>query len=257
VRSRMSGSDLKVIVAAHKPYWMPRDPCYVPIQVGSAGKETIMGFQRDDEGDNISSRNPNYCELTGLYWAWKHLDADYLGLTHYRRHFASKSSGEKRGRVATGEQLMDALRKTPIVLPKLRNYYIETNYSQYVHAHHVKDLETTRDILATTAPAYLNKYDEVMKRTYGHRFNMFIMRRDLANAWCEWLFGVVFELEKQLDISKYSQNDARVFGFVSERLIDVWVEVNGLPALDMPIVNLENQHWAKKGVSFIARKVRA
>lgn len=251
----MSGG-LRVVVAAHKPYWMPEDACYLPVQVGASGKEPIGNFQRDDDGENISAKNPNYCELTGLYWAWKNLDADYLGLAHYRRHFAM-GHGDKKSRVATGDQIMDAMRSTGLVLPKVRNYYIETNYTQYAHAHHEEDLEATRDVIAGRDPGALWKYDEVMGRTYGHRFNMFAMRRDLADAWCEWLFGVLFELEGCLDISGYSRNDARVFGFVSERLLDVWVEANGLAYTEMPVVNLENQHWVKKGASFLMRKAGA
>lgn len=251
----MSGG-LKVIVAAHKPYWMPEDECYLPVQVGAAGKEPIEGFQRDDEGENISLKNPNYCELTGLYWAWKNLEADYLGLAHYRRHFARRWIGEKKARVATGAQLAEAAASSGIILPKPRNYFIETNYSQYVHAHHEEDLRLTRAIIASKEPAGVDKYDEIMNRTYGHRFNMFVMRRDLADAWCEWLFSVLFELESRLDISGYSPNDARVFGFVSERLIDYWVEINGLAYSEMPVVNLESQHWVRKGTSFLARKLR-
>lgn len=244
---------LKVIVAAHKPYWMPGDPCYVPVQVGATGKDSIPGFLRDDDGVNISLKNPNYCELTGLYWAWKNLEADYLGLAHYRRHFAA-GRGEKKSRVATSVQILDALKTTDLVLPKIRNYYIETNYSQYVHAHHEEDLLVTREIIAEREPKMVWKYDEIMNRTYGHRFNMFVMRRELADAWCEWLFGVLFDLEGRLDTSGYSPNDARVFGFVSERLLDYWVESNELTYAEMPVVNLEDQHWVRKGASFLMRK---
>lgn len=76
-----------MIVAAHKAYRMPEDPMYLPLHVGKAGKSLELGFQGDDTGDNISEKNPEYCELTGLYWAWKNLDADYIGLSHYRRYF--------------------------------------------------------------------------------------------------------------------------------------------------------------------------
>ena len=78
--------NIKIIVASHKPYVMPEDKIYLPVQVGSYGKDSI-NFQRDDEGENISEKNPRFCELTGLYWAWKNLSCDYLGLAHYRRHF--------------------------------------------------------------------------------------------------------------------------------------------------------------------------
>ena len=55
-----------MIVAAHKAYRMPEDPMYLPLHVGKAGKSLELGFQGDDTGDNISEKNPEYCELTGL-----------------------------------------------------------------------------------------------------------------------------------------------------------------------------------------------
>lgn len=83
--------EIKVIVAAHKKYQMPKDELYLPLQVGSALHDSI-GYARDNDGDNISDKNPNFCELTGLYWAWKNLDADAVGLVHYRRHFGKNRS---------------------------------------------------------------------------------------------------------------------------------------------------------------------
>ena len=77
---------IKIIVATHKKYKMPEDEIYMPVHVGKKGKESI-GFIGDDEGENISEKNPYFCELTGLYWAWKNVNAEYVGLCHYRRHF--------------------------------------------------------------------------------------------------------------------------------------------------------------------------
>ena len=251
------GASLKVVVAAHKPYWMPKDACYVPVQVGAGGKLPLGGgFLRDDVGDNISGKNPNYCELTGLYWAWKNLEADYLGLAHYRRYFASGIFGDKRARIATEGQLLQALAGVDAVLPKPRRYYIETNYSHHIHVHRREGPDTLREVLADREPEGLPKYDEVMNRTWGHRFNMFVMRRDVADAWCEWLFDVLFELEGRLDIGGYTRNEARVFGYMAELLLDYWVEANGVSYREMPVVNLESQHWLKKGSWFVARKFR-
>lgn len=59
------------------------------LQVGAAltDRRIYEGVATDCEGDNISDRNQQFCELTGLYWVWKHAREDYVGLVHYRRHF--------------------------------------------------------------------------------------------------------------------------------------------------------------------------
>lgn len=252
-----SDADVKVVVATHKKYWMPSDKLYVPVRVGAEGKEENFGFIPDNTGENISSKNANYCELTGLYWAWKNLSCEYLGLAHYRRHFTlMKGTGDRRDAL-TLDQVRGLLTEADVLLPTKRNYWIETNYQQYVHAHHAEDLDETRRIIEEKYPKYIEAYDNSMKKTTGHRFNMFIMKKELADQYCEWLFSILFELEKRLDISDYSQNDQRVFGFVSERLLDVWLETNKIPYRDIPYIFLEKENWITKGVNFILRKINA
>ena len=234
--------DIRIIIATHKPYRMPGDKMYLPVHVGAAGKESL-GFQRDDEGDNISRKNPNYCELTGLYWAWKNLDDEYIGLAHYRRHFSNgRLCRDKWKRIISKEELACLLEECDMLLPKPRHYWIESNYSQYVHAHHAADLDTVRAILAEMHPEYIAAFDKVMKSTVGHRFNMFVMEKSCFDRWCKWIFGILSELEKRLDISGYSQNDARVFGFVAERLLDVWLMTNHVRYKDVPYVFMEPQN---------------
>ena len=247
--------NIKIIIAAHKAYRFPTDAMYLPIHAGKAlHPERNLGIQGDDAGENISCKNPNYCELTCLYWAWKQLQADYIGLAHYRRHFARSGLGDKWQRVLTQKQLEVLLKKAPVVLPKKRNYYIETNYQQYIHAHHKEDLEQTENILRQYYPEYLPAYESTMASTKGHRFNMFVMRQDLFRDYCRWLFDILFKLESQLDISRYSAYDARVFGFVAERLLDVWLLTNQISYAEVPVCNMENQHWGKKIFAFLKRK---
>ena len=140
------------------------------------------------------------------------------------------------------------------VFPRKRNYYIETNYSQYIHAHHEKDLIITREILVEKYPDYIQAWEDVMGRTSGHRFNMFIMKAPLFVAYSEWLFSVLFELENRLDISRYNSYDRRVFGFVAERLLDVWVVKNNVLYSEKGIYETESTNWLKKGSAFIWRK---
>ena len=243
--------DIKVIVATHKPYRMPSDDVYLPLQVGAAGKTSITGFTRDDVGIEISAKNATFCELTGLYWAWRNLKADAVGLVHYRRHFKGEQG------VALGDELTRLLEDHEVILPRRRNYFIETTYSQYVHAHHAQDLDVTRQILSERHPDYVASFDRVMKSTKGHRFNMFVMRWPQFDAYCSWLFDVLFELEHRLDISSYSPYDARVFGFVGERLLDVWLGVQvDVRMTELPVLHLESQHWPTKIMSFLSRKLR-
>ena len=247
--------NVKILIATHKPYWMPDDDIYLPIQVGSAINKTDLGYCRDDTGDNISAKNKNYCELTGLYWAWKNLEADYIGLSHYRRHFTVRKSRNKKTLPINGQEIKDLLSNYDVLLPKARNYFIETTYSQYIHAHHKEDLEYTEQIIVELFPEYIDSYHKVMKSTKGHRFNMFVMRKDIFDSYCEWLFSILFELEKRLDISKYSINDARVYGFVGERLLDVWLQKNLFVCKEIPYVFMEKQNWIKKGALFLKRKL--
>jgi len=246
-------SELQMLVASHKPYWMPVDAVYFPAFVGAALRETgsaPSGFARDDDGENISARNKNWCELTALYWAWKNPSgAKSVGLVHYRRHFRGAHG------VASGAELCAALAMVDAVLPKKRNYFIETTYSQYAHAHHSADLDETRRIIAERHPDCLAAFDEVMKSTSGHRFNMMVMKRRLLDDYCAWLFEILFELERRLDVSSYSDYDARVFGFVSERLLDVYVKAKGVKFAEMPVLHLESERWPRKIAAFLARKL--
>lgn len=245
-----------MMVAAHKYYWMPSDMAYKPMFVGAAGKESPAGsWWRDDTADNISEKNATFCELTGHYWLWKNLRADAYGLCHYRRHFArALPFGSKKQQVIGYSELERLLGKYDVILPKKRCYYIETNYSQYVHAHHAEDLEATRQILSERCPEYLPHWDRSMQQRSGHRFNMFVMRKEHFHAYSEWLFPILFELEKRLDISGYSVYDQRVFGFVAERLLDVWLMNQTLKVKECRVVHLESQHWGKKIASFLERR---
>ena len=242
-----------VVVATHKPYAMPADSLYLPLHVGAEGKESI-GFAGDKTGENISAKNPTFCELTGLYWAWKNLDADYIGLAHYRRHFGGKGKGEPLARVLTEAQAVRLLEGRDGILPKMRHYYIETLYDHYAHTMHVEPLDITGEIIREKYPAYVPAFEALKKRRSAHVFNMLILRRDHLDAYCTWLFDILFELEKRVDATDYDAFHARFFGRVSERLLDVWLSQNPLDLAEVPLVSIERTNWLKKGGSFLRAK---
>lgn len=249
--------NIKVIIATHKKYEMPNDKMYLPVHVGAEGKESI-GYQKDNEKDNISIKNPYFCELTGLYWAWKNLDADYIGLSHYRRHFASKKINKKDlfNSVLTLEEADKIFEDTDIITPNKRKYYIENLYSHYDHTLHIEPLDITGKIIEEKYPEYSKEFNRLKKRTSAHMFNMFIMKKDKLDEYCKWLFDILFELEKRVDNSKYDSFHSRFYGRVSELLFDVWLNTNGYDYKEVKVISMEKVNWWIKGTSFLKAKFK-
>lgn len=248
--------NIKIVTAVHKKYWLPDDSIYLPLQVGF-GED--LGINRDNTGNNISNKNANYCELTALYWVNENMDNfDFIGLDHYRRHFSNgKKLCCKKEKVLRRNDIEPLLKDDVVVLPKKREYFIETNYTQYIHAHNEIDLIKTRQIISEKYPNYLDTYDKIMSLTNGHRFNMMIMPRQIFKEYTKWLFDILFELERRLDIHEYTDNDKRVFGFVAERLMDVYIENNNIKFIELPYVFMEKQNWIIKVFNFLKRKTYA
>lgn len=243
---------IKVIVATHKPYEMPTDKMYLPVHVGAAGKESI-GYQRDDVGENISSLNPYFCELTGFYWAWKNLKYDYIGLVHYRRLF------EMNGRTLEQKQIEPYLGKIKVFTPKKRHYWIESLKTHYDHTHYPAHLNITREVLVNKYPEYESAYDKVVNRTWGYMFNMMIIERSLLDDYCTWLFGILFDVFKRIDTTKYSAFTKRYVGRISEILFNVWLQqkLNTGAIKKSQIMELDcnvEENWLVKIPAFLKAK---
>lgn len=243
---------MRAVIAAalHKESPLPSGALYLPVQAGAAIAPGL-GVTRDDTGVNISGRNGLYCELTVHYWLWKNVEADVYGLCHYRRYFTCRPFGKSLDDILTQAQLEALLQDADVLVPRPRIYLIETNYSHYAHAHRASDLDRLRAILAARMPEYLPAFDRVMKRRWGRRFNMFIMRRPQFEAYSEWLFGLLFELEEQLGDSI----QPRGMGFIAERLMDVWLEQNRPRMKQLRVLHTEGQQWPRRIAAFLWRKV--
>ena len=239
---------------------MPDDDVYLPIHAGREGKAEI-GYIGDNTGDNISAKNANYCELTVLYWAWKNLKCDYIGLCHYRRYFARENIHtdnieKKKTAILHRKDYEKLLQEYDVILPVKRNYYVETVRSQYEHAHNKRDIDETKRIVLELYPEYSEAFEKVMGRTKLYILNMFVMKKQQFDEYCSWLFSILFELEKRIDISSYNMYEARVFGFIAERLFNVWLEKQQLNVKEIPVINLEKVNWVKKIYKFLKRKFK-
>ena len=252
-------SVIKIIVATHKELVMPQDKeLYLPIHVGCEGKKDL-GFQGDNTGDNISILNPYYCELTGLYWAWKNLECDYLGLVHYRRYFTKKAEVYNKS-INIDDVILDKddieklLEVSNVIVPKKRKYYIETLYSHYAHTLDGTHLDLARKMIEMNSPEYLSSFDKVMKQRSGYMFNMFIMKKELADDYFTWLFPILDSMYECMDLSGLTAFEARLFGRVSELLFNVWLVKNNLTPTEAHFMYMEKVNLFKKGLSFLQAK---
>lgn len=251
----------KIAIAMHKPYRTPKDTIYLPVHVGAALHPDILpNIAQDNSGDNISSLNPYYSELTALYWIWKNSDADYKGLVHYRRHFSTNNimdrlfKKERINKVATEQDIRGMLADVDIILPKERNYFIETIYSHYIHTHSKNQLVITREIIKSEYPEYIQAFDQVMRKRKAHMFNMLIMSNDKLDEYCSWVFPILSKLTERIDPAQYDSFSARYPGRISELLLDVWLITKGYRYKELSLINIEPVNWVKKGSSFILAK---
>jgi len=195
-----------------------------------------VSYLTDDQGDNISDKNSSYCELTGMYWIWKNLDQvkDNVGISHYRRYFSDKS------KLAEYIETMLTGKVTPLSLSKAESYLKDHDwivpekialedgekdlYENYVNAHYKKDLEATKNAIKKLYPEYEATFDKVFASDEFSQFNMCYTSKEEYAAYCQWLFDILFEVEKQIDITDYDAYQSRVFGFLAERLFNVWLQ---------------------------------
>lgn len=267
---------IQIIIASHKPYVVPNDKIYLPIHVGSElSKNTIDNFVGDNTGDNISKKNPTFCELTALYWAWKNLDTEYIGLVHYRRYFKNPKSHEKNSIIINSETnilkatsktiskmrqtlsepiIKEILQSANVILPKKRHYYIENLHNHYCKTMNPEPLLEVRKIIEKRSPQYLDEFDKLKTRRSAHIYNMLIMRHDILNDYCSWLFPILFELEEKINTASWSDFQKRYIGRISERLLDVWINVNHISYTELPVISTETANWIKKGTGFLKAK---
>ena len=83
---------MSMYVITHKKFNYPIPDGYIPLLVGANRNENPGNYMTDNTGKNISDKNLNYSELTGLYWLWKNNHDENIGISHYRRYFSKSTT---------------------------------------------------------------------------------------------------------------------------------------------------------------------
>ena len=146
------------------------------------------------------------------------------------------------------------LENSEVIVPKKRKYYIETLYSHYAHTLDASHLDLARKIIEQKNPEYLASFDKVMKQRSGYMFNMFIMKKELADDYFTWLFPILDSMYECMDLSDLTPFEARLFGRVSELLFNVWLDKNDLKIKEVPFMYMEKVDLFKKVMSFLMEK---
>ena len=227
-----------IYIATHKKFNVPNLNGYCALQVGAEGKEKY-GYLRDNIGNHISGKNANYCELTGLYWIWKNTDDSYKGLVHYRRYFGRNNLSNKISDICSYEYLLNCLKSVDIVLPYVEYFKQNAKEEILLHCCTEEIFDKLRQIIETKYPDYIETYDRYFNENKASLFNMLFCKREIFDAYCEWLFSILFVLEKQVDLAKLNTYQQRLYGFLSERLLNVWVIKNKLVVKHLPVIHME------------------
>ena len=251
----------------------PDLPCYIHIL---AGKETYpqeSDLTGDNTGENISNKNQYYSELTGTYWVYKNQSSEIVGTCHYRRFFTAKGEpfqyklkrllyyfgGLNIGRygliytsnqdywsnrILTCNEVKLILEDFDAIMPikrKLRQS-VEGHYNKY---HDTIDLQLLRIIINEKTPDYSSSFESTLQQKRLYANNMMVMKRPTFEALCDWLFMLLFEFEKRVDLTNYTDYQQRIFGFISERLITTWINHHQLKVKELPLIyfkNLKNEN---------------
>jgi hypothetical protein len=259
---------IKILVATHKPISEVENDIFIPIQVGKAINDFVIkdSYFLDNTQDSISNKNKTFNELTALYWAWKNMsDYNFIGLAHYRRfldiHYKKPFFKKENKQILTNvvkessklQRLNDVNETTDKIIGYLDSYDIlvakpafcsinnepTSIAADYKHNHIASDWDTCISILTTKFPEYTKSVDLYLNT--NNKFyiaNMFISKKELFTNYCEWLFEILFELEKQIVVSTDSYQ-ARVFGFLSERLFTLYILHNNFKLKELPILFVE------------------
>lgn len=233
---------VKILVCCHKPGEWLSDDVYMPIQCGKAISKYDLDIQGDDTGDNISAKNPYYCELTALYWAWKNLkNVDYIGLCHYRRYFNFNSKSRTVKNVWRNNIYMnksevkkEKLRYGEVILPSFNYlpYSVKFDFQNTVLA---QDIYILYKIVLKYFPDYAVVLEKYLMGNYRTGFNMFIMDWIHFSEYCNWLFTILEKLEKDIRPIEYTSYK-RLYGFIGEILLPVYCIKNKLKIHERQLV---------------------
>lgn len=227
----MFEKDIFIAIASHKKSELGKIDGYYSVLAGAAAgsghdKRDFDFF--DDEGDNISSLNKFFCELTVNYWVWKNVESPYVGLVHYRRFFSNSSpSVNVEDEILKREDILEIMQDYDMILPVKKSFFPFKMRKYYDLRHEIQDIIHVENIILEKNDAkYIHAMEEVWDSYKLHLYNMFICKKPLFNYYMEWVMPILWSLEEKKAHLNRTTYQSRAMGFIAERLFNVWVKAN-------------------------------
>lgn len=229
-------SDIKIFMCTHKEFDIL--PAFtVAVQGGAALNPAIDGAISDvGELGSISEKNPDYCELTVQYYAWKNVVADYYGFCHYRRFlsfdenihkpylvFGNRISEKSLAIINDEEHVRRMIESCDVVMPKAEYMGRDVSHQYATSPSCTKeDFKVFNQLLAKSYPELKGCAEAYVSGGKQHFCNMFVMKKEIFFDYCEKLFYLLSEFDKLKDPSCAVRGD-RVDGFLAERFLGIYV----------------------------------
>ena len=230
--------NLTMYVVTHKNVeYIPKGRKIIFVGNGDNSKNYLA----DNTGENISNKNANYCELTAFYWIWKNdKNSKYISIEHYRRFFMGSGITPISKR-----KIEKNLEKYDVIESK--NYYFLPSIKEYYSQHHIKsDLEVVEDAIEKLYPEYKTSYEKVINGDECSMCNMIVLSKENFDKYCEWLFNILNYVESNVNLNNRDSYQRRVYGFLAERLQNVWINHNNLKIKRIPIYFVEKNVFISK-----------
>lgn len=244
---------IKIFTMTHKKFEVPVDKMYEPLHVGREGK-VDLGYLSDNTGEHISDLNCYYSELTGFYWLWKNYhEAEYIGTCHYRRFLLNEQE-----KIFTEAEYLKLLKEYDLITTKrvlLNNSY----HFGFSANHNIHALDVTGEVIKELHPDYYETFIRLVNGPETYFGNIIVTSKNLFDEYCDWMFSIFFEVQKRIDLeTDEDEYHKRVFGFISEFLLLVWVTVKQLKVCECKVGMLgekaETREIKEKLAEYLARK---
>lgn len=212
-----------------------------PILTGEVNSKLYTDALQDNSDENIFQKSKLYGELSAYFWIWKNFlstsESKYVGFCQFY-HFLDFSNESKNAAAFnliyldefkdvfekyTEENILKFIQEYDVTLPT--KIPLKTNlYEQYLRNHKKEDIDLAFEVIREIYPQYTDEIRDIMLSNSMFVFGNFVMKKELFNDFCQWLFDILSIVEQRINWNEYGRyKDIVSSVFITERLFNIWL----------------------------------